>query len=172
VELLPGDLLLEDEDELGVLLLEELGRLLLDEELDGALVEPALELPLMPDEVLPEEPELDLLKYASHSERETWPSLFLSTSEKLGVEADASWLLLEVPPADEDGVDELVPEDEDEDGLVAEGLDEDDEDCATASDDRAKRTAAVMMLRLLGMEPPEVSGKKNLRSPTVQSLCR
>ena len=45
-------------------------------------------------------PELDLLKCASHSWRDTWPSLFLSTDEKLGVDAlDA--------PLDELGDDEL-----------------------------------------------------------------
>ncbi len=104
----------------------------------------------------------------------------MSTSEKLGVDAD---VLLEVPPEDDmpedepvedDGVEELdddgrvellpdvLPEepavDDGVDGLDEEddGLDEDDEDCATASDDSAKSTAAVMMLRVLGMRPPEI----------------
>jgi hypothetical protein len=35
---------------------------------------------------LPLAPEPDLLKCASHSARDIWPSLFLSTEEKLGVE--------------------------------------------------------------------------------------
>jgi len=73
-------------------------------------------LPELPDELLPEllgegvelgdevelllpplaAPEPDLLKCASHSERDTWPSLFLSTEEKSGLDE----LLLEpdIPP--------------------------------------------------------------------------
>jgi hypothetical protein len=43
----------------------------------GEVVElPELELPLAPGP--------DLLKWASHSEREIWPSLFLSTDENVG----------------------------------------------------------------------------------------
>jgi len=67
----------------------------------GLLLElepPDDELPLLPLELEP-----DLLKYASHSERDTWPSLFLSTVVKLGVSADAPELLLpmpELPPLD------------------------------------------------------------------------
>jgi hypothetical protein len=48
-------------------------------------------LPPLAAPLLPLAPEPDLLKCASHSARDTWPSLFLSTEEKLGVEA----LLLE-----------------------------------------------------------------------------
>lgn len=83
----------------------------------------------------------------------------MSTLEKLGVE-------LVLPEADEgddddeedDGVLddslELLPETDgvdDEDGLDDEddGL---DDDCATASDDSANSTAAVAILRVLGME--------------------
>jgi hypothetical protein len=62
---------------------------------------PPLELlPLEPVAPLEAAPELDLLKCASHSWRDTWPSLFLSTDEKLGVDA------LEAP-LDELGEDEL-----------------------------------------------------------------
>ena len=73
------------------------------------------------------------------------PSLFVSAAEKFGVE-----LSLDVLPDDE--VDGLAVEDEelglvdDEDGLVV-----DEEDCATAAVDSAKSTAAVMMLRFLGI---------------------
>jgi hypothetical protein len=51
-------------------------------------------------------PEPDLLKWASHSERETWPSLFLSTDEKLGALLEPD-MPLEPPAAEpllEDGV--------------------------------------------------------------------
>jgi hypothetical protein len=48
----------------------------------GEVVElPELELPELE---LPLAPEPDLLKWASHSEREIWPSLFLSTDENVG----------------------------------------------------------------------------------------
>ena len=74
----------------------------------------------------------------------------MSADEKFGDE-----LVLDEPPADE--VSELVElepeaagvlEDEEEDGELA----DDEDDCATASVDSAKSTAAVMMLRVLGME--------------------
>ena len=74
---------------------------------DGAGVLGALVLPeALPDvllwpEVLPElapEP-LFAPKWASHSARETCPSLFLSTIEKLGAEADAPADPLVVPDA-------------------------------------------------------------------------
>jgi len=61
---------------------------LLDPLLDGVLGEVVelgelvLLLPLAPVPAL----EPDLLKCASHSARETWPSLFVSTDEKLGAE--------------------------------------------------------------------------------------
>jgi hypothetical protein len=117
-----------------------LGELLLEPE----LLEPELP-PLMPDEPeLPPaapvelEPDLDLLKCASHSAREIWPSLLVSTDEKLGVEE-----LLDEPPADDLldlSLELLLPEadgeeDEDDDGVVAVSLEllpeadgEDDED--------------------------------------------
>lgn len=72
---------------------------LLGELLLGVLLEV---LPLVPP--LEAAPAPDFLKCASHSSREIWPSLFLSTDEKLG-----AWLLappeapafgaLEAPPA-------------------------------------------------------------------------
>ena len=131
---------------------------------------------LPPGEVLELEPVLllppaaapDLLKWASHSEREICPSLFLSTAVKLGVEA------LDEPPADDMPEEplELLPvaegEDDEEpdapdapeapvellpdaDGDDEEGLLGEEEDCATASDDSAKSTAAAVMLRVLIM---------------------
>ncbi|HUQ73731.1 MAG TPA: Crp/Fnr family transcriptional regulator [Burkholderiales bacterium] len=124
-----------------------LGDVVLGDELLGELVE--LELPLMLGEeppAAPVAPEPDLLNCASHSARETWPSPFVSTDVKLGVEA----LLLELdePPAallpDADG--------DEEDGDEEDGLLDEDEDCATASVDSAKSTAVVVMLRVLGME--------------------
>jgi hypothetical protein len=111
--------------------------------------------------------EPDLLKCASHSEREIWPSLFASTDEKLGLdelllEPDMPLdepLLLEPPEAalpDEDlsaEPDELLPDaagEDDEEPLLpdAEGVD-DDELCATATLDSANSAAAVAALRTL-----------------------
>ena len=147
----------------------------IDEPLDPPAALP-VELPV--ELLLPDAPLEDLLKWASHSARETCPSLFLSTSEKLGCELDE----LELPPLaegedDEDG--ELEDEDgeldeDDEDGLLVEepvellpldddgevaegvledddGLLEDDEDWATAKDDSANITAAAVTPRVLGM---------------------
>src|SRR5688500_16227762 len=69
--------------------------------LEPAPLEPLGEVVELGDEVellLPPlaAPEPDLLKCASHSERDTWPSLFLSTEEKSGLDE----LLLEpdIPP--------------------------------------------------------------------------
>jgi len=149
-----------------------LGEALLDEPVLGELLELEPELlPMLDDDVPPDapvllDPLLDLLNCASHSAREIWPSLLVSTEEKLGVEE-----LDDEPPAADEGVDEeeeddgLLEDDEDEDdGLVADGLeldddgldddglDDDDEDCATASVDSANITAAAVMLRPLGME--------------------
>jgi hypothetical protein len=147
---------------------------------DVVLLEPLLmpeELPLPMLDVPPEAPpelELDLLKCASHSAREIWPSLFVSTSEKLGCEELPE--TLELPPLaagedDEDGVllDEpevlLLPLD---DGEVADGvldevdglLDDDEDDWATASDDSANITAAAVTLRVLGMRRSPDGWKK------------
>jgi hypothetical protein len=159
---------------------------------DVVLLEPLLmpeELPLPMLDVPPEAPpelELDLLKCASHSAREIWPSLFVSTSEKLG--CDELPETLELPPLAADDGDEddeedglLVEEDEDgvlleepvelllplDDGEVADGvleeveglLDDDEDDWATASDDSANITAAAVTLRVLGMRRSPVGGK-------------
>jgi len=148
---------------------------------------PEVLLPLMPEDELPDMPllegeeldvlppelEPDLLKCASHSARDTDPSLFVSTAEKLG--AEALLLALEPPLLLElDGVlDEAEPlaegvfdcedaglvvdEDEDEgvedcDDPVAAGEEDEDEDCATASVDSANSTAAVMVPTVLSMD--------------------
>jgi hypothetical protein len=98
----------------------------------GDVVEllPPLAAPLLP--LLPLAPEPDLLKCASHSERDTWPSLFLSTEEKLGVEE----LLLEpdAPPVEPlvlEPPEAALPEDlevsDEPDELLPEAAGEDDE---------------------------------------------
>ena len=118
-------------------------------------------------------PEPGLLKCASHSARDTWPSLFVSTEEKSGLdelllEPDMPPLepvlleppLLETPdaalPEDlevSDEPDEPLPdaagEDEDELPPDAAGDDEDEELCATATLDSANSAAAVAALRTL-----------------------
>jgi hypothetical protein len=105
---------------------------------------PLLVLPLAPLE-------LDLLKYASHSEREIWPSLFVSTDEKLGV---AVLALAALPPEALDDalgrldepleeLSEAAGEDEERSLLV---LLPDDELCAVATPDSANSAAAVAML--------------------------
>ena len=80
--------------------------------------------------------------------------MFVSAAEKLGVEVLD---VLAEPPAD-DVSDELVELEDGvllvEDGVLddVDGVLDDEDDCATASDDNAKSTAAVMMLRDLGMD--------------------
>ena len=105
-------------------------------------------LPLdAPPLLLPLE-ELDLLKYASHSERDTCPSLFVSTAEKVGV------MLLDelLPPRELPPLEALppldIPEDPDEpEAPVALGdvsvLELEDELCAIDTPAIAKRAAAV-----------------------------
>lgn len=134
-----------------------------------------LPLPLMPEEepedVPPEAPlevEPDLLKCASHSWREIWPSLLVSTDEKLGDE------LLAAPPAGEpdapDAPDEPDVDGEEADGVDEEGLlDDDEEDCATANVESANRTAAVVTLRALGMEISVVV--RETAPSTAQAPC-
>ena len=149
---------------------------LLDPLLDGVLGEVVelgelvLLLPLAPVPAL----EPDLLKCASHSARETWPSLFVSTDEKLGAE---ELELLEppdrppleppevalppdaaLPPEDDepeaDGVLELEPLEpdaagaDDDDDLSAPVL-LDEELCDRATPDSANNAAAVAALRTL-----------------------
>ena len=74
----------------------------------------------------------------------------MSASEKLGCELLAPD---EADGDDDDDEDEDGKLDEDEDGELddEDGLVVDEEDCATAAVDSAKSTAAVMMLRFLGM---------------------
>ena len=112
------------------------------------------ELPLMPELVPPlEELEPDLLKWASHSEREIWPSLLVSTDEKLGVERlllsepELGEVLDDEPPAAP--VDDELPlaEGDEDDGL----LDDDEESAATAARDTAKSAAAVVMVTRLSI---------------------
>lgn len=94
--------------------------------------------PLVPPEL---ELEPDLLKCASHSEREIWPSLLVSTDEKLGVallpELELGELVLdELPPA--------APVDD----LSLDVL----ESAAAAASERAKSAAAVVTVTVLIME--------------------
>jgi hypothetical protein len=107
-----------------------------------------LELLPAPEELPPVAPllEPDLLKYASHSERDTWPSLFLSTLVKLGAELDAPLALEpldmpELPPLEApeellgeelleelgDELDELPPLEAPEEPLLPVALGEDDD---------------------------------------------
>jgi hypothetical protein len=128
--------------------------------------------PLAPVPAL--DPALSLLKWASHSEREIWPSLFVSTAEKLGAEAldalpepDKPPPELELVPPDaalppEDDVpdepldmpdeplDELPPaaEGDDDEGLSALVL-LDEELCASATLESANSAAAVAALKTL-----------------------
>lgn len=117
-----------------------LGEVVLGEVLDEP-VEP-LVLPLdeplpMPELVPPLELE-DLLKCASHSEREIWPSLLVSTDEKLGVLA-----LLELELGE---LDDVPPLAEGEDELL-----DLESPAATASVERAKSAAAVVIVTVLSI---------------------
>ena len=132
------------------------------------------ELPLVEPEVLPEEPvepdelvppleleEPDLLKCASHSARVIWPSLLVSTDEKLGalelLDEPLGELAdeLDEPPAALDG-DELPDAPVDGELDEADGVEDDElpdlaESAATASVDSAKSTAAVVTLTVLSI---------------------
>ena len=164
------------------LLLPVLGELVLEpDELPLPMLPEELPVPLLPLVDPPAAPvDPDLLKCASHSERETCPSLFLSTSEKLG--ADVLPDDEDVPPAD-DG-----EEEDDEDGLLDEPLDDpvallpvadgddaegllldDEDDCATASVDSAKRTAAAVTLRVFRIWRSPVGRETASGSP--QAMC-
>jgi hypothetical protein len=96
----------------------------------GAVVE------LLPLEPPLAAPPLDLLKWASHSERETCPSLLVSTAEKLGAE------LLLLAPLEPDA----AGDDEDLSLLVLL-----DELCARATLDSANKAAAVAALITLSL---------------------
>ena len=116
-----------------------------------------LPLPVVPPAVPPAAPLLAPVpapKWASHSAREIWPSLFLSTSEKLGAAlelapADAVPLAgrLDEPdaPVDElpDAPAALLP---DALGDCDLSLEEELELCAMATLDRANSAAAVAVL--------------------------
>ena len=123
------------------------------------------ELPLVEPEVLPEEPvepdelvppleleEPDLLKCASHSARVIWPSLLVSTDEKLG-----ALELLDEPLGElADELDEPPAAPVDGELDEADGVEDDElpdlaESAATASVDSAKSTAAVVTLTVLSI---------------------
>lgn len=128
-------------------------------------------LPLAPAPAPVLEP--DLLKCASHSAREIWPSLFVSTDEKLGDEELELVAPPESPPlepdvalppdaalppeddAPEDGVVELAPLEpeaagaDDDDDLSAPLVLLDEELCASVTPDSANNAAAVAALRTL-----------------------
>jgi hypothetical protein len=107
----------------------------------GAGALPDEPLPIEPDE-LPLEPagllvlplpelEPDLLKWASHSEREIVPSLLVSTDEKVGCDALLGLVAL---------------------GLAALGeVELEEESAAMASDESANSAAAVVMLTVFNM---------------------
>lgn len=97
---MPEPLVPEPELEPPMPLLGDLGAVLLLPLPDAPLLEV---LPLEPLVLPPEAaPEPDFPKCASHSWREIWPSPFLSTDEKLGVELEAP---LDAP-GDEDELDD------------------------------------------------------------------
>jgi hypothetical protein len=115
----------------------------------GVLLGEVVALPLLLPEAPVPAPELDLLKWASHSARDTWPSLLVSTAEKLG--AIVLLALPDMPPLDdEDEVPALPPDaagdDEDEDLSL---LVPDDELCATATPESAKSAAVAALSSLI-----------------------
>lgn len=171
-----------------------LGVVVLGDVVLGDVLDEPLEEPLMPEPVLvpPLELELEpLLKCASHSAREIWPSLLVSTDEKLGCElllpelelgevvlddeppaAPVDDLLLDDEPADELPVDELPLAD----GEAEDGLDEEDEEsAAAAARERAKSAAAVVTVTVLiigvvlcGLRMPPIPRKLRAASSLVQ----
>ena len=102
-----------------------------------------LELPLAP---LPAD---DLLKWASHSARDTWPSLFASTDEKLG--ADVLEALPDIPPLDDEDEVSALPPDAAGDDVDLSLLVLDEELCATATLDSANSAAAVAALNTFSL---------------------
>jgi len=122
---------------------------------DGVVLGEVVVLPLLPLVPPLAAPEPDLLKWASHSERDTCPSLFESTAEKLGAALVALVLLppdrppLELPaaaPPLEDDVPE-EPDDAGDDEELSPLVLLDEELCATATPDKANSAAAVAALR-------------------------
>jgi hypothetical protein len=123
-------------------------------------------------------PEPDLLKCASHSERDTWPSLLVSTEEKLGLDE----LLLEpdIPPLEpllldppEAALPDLEVSDEPDEPLPdAAGEDEDEELCATATLDSANSAAAMAALRTLSFNMKEPPGKGEGEGTCTPAGCK
>lgn len=150
--------------------------LLLDPLLGGVLGDvvglgEVLLLPLAPAPAPVLEP--DLLKCASHSAREIWPSLFVSTDEKLGLEELELLAPPDKPPlepdaalppevdAPDDGVllelEPLAPEAAGDDDLSAPPEVLDEELCASATPDSANNAAAVAALRTLSFNIGDTS---------------
>jgi hypothetical protein len=130
------------------------------EEDDGVceLVLP-LVLPLAPPEVLP--------KWASHSVRDTLPSLFLSTAEKLGADEDAPAPALPLMPELE-----LWPELEPE---AAEPLDEDEGVCVLVlplPDALLEGVCAEVAPLLLDLSPAAKDAPDSARSAAAVALTR
>ena len=153
-----------------------LGVVVLGDVVLGEVVDEPLEEPLMPEPVLvpPLELELEpLLKCASHSVREIWPSLFVSTDEKLGCEllpelVLGDVVLDELPPAAP--VDDLLDDESVADGEADDGLDdEEEESAAAAASERAKSAAAVVTVTVLIMGGPLWVEKAPL---STQASCR
>ena len=138
----------------------------------GLVVGEGVELLLLPLVPPLAAPELDLLKWASHSAREIWPSLFVSTDEKLGAELEPLALEPDRPPLELpvvlpeplDMPDEPLELEPDAEGVEeplelepdADGVDEDEdlsllvleeELCAIAALESANNAAAVATLR-------------------------
>ena len=127
------------------------------EEPDEPPVAPLLlgEVVLLPEPVAPLAPlepevelEPDLLKCASHSEREIWPSLFVSTDEKVGADA------LELAPPEDIPDEPLEPEEPDADGVLLLPPEDDEELCAIATPDRARSAAAVALVTSFNIDIP------------------
>jgi hypothetical protein len=128
----------------------------LELELEPLPIEPDELLPIEPEELLPlEELEPDLLKCASHSEREIWPSLLVSTAEKFGVVAlllPEAALGVALPdlaePLPAPWVCPVLPA---EVGDWLELLLDLESPAATASPDRTKSAAAVVTVTVLSI---------------------
>jgi hypothetical protein len=123
-----------------------------------------VELPEPVEPVAPLAPEPVLPKWASHSEREIRPSLFLSTDENVGAE------VLELDDIPEEPLAPPLAEPE------AEGVDLplllDDELCAIATPERANSAAAVALVTNFSIDQSSL-WKSAGRAPRVsQAPCR
>jgi len=151
-------------------------------------------LPLVPPL---DAPELDLLKCASHSAREIWPSLLVSTDEKLGAELlelllppDRLPPELELPPEaalpdEPDEPDDMPdePDEPEEPPLEADGVEEElplaevppdvpeDELCATATLESANSAAAVAALKSFNFIVRSPCKVGETASPAMQDPC-